>query len=423
MICHYRHGMERARITALADGVVVLLLASSALVEVWSSTAAMSEARGVHTVLTLGFTLPLLFRRRHSVVVLLMVAASSWLQLELGGGLGQPFFAVLIALYAVGAHAGFPQTLAGPAAVALQIAALDIPRLIDGNPADEVLPAWFVLTGTWFFGRWMRHRRRESVLLAERADVAVRDAADRAEQAVSAERARIARELHDLVAHSMGVIVIQSQGAQRSLDNDLEASRSALAAIENTGRDGLAEMRRLLDLLTTAERTPMTPQPGIDELDDLVANVRSAGMPVTLDVEGQPRGLAPGVELAAYRVVQESLTNVLKHAGGAAARVVLRYRPDSIEVEVSNDGLGASTNGSEGHGLVGMQERSPSTAVRWRPVPAARVASGSQHASPTAGTHDSPAGGRRRGARVHRAQHDPRRRARHQRRRLSSPRR
>ena len=189
-------------------------------------------------------TLPLLARRRHATLVLLVVVVATAVQYDLGGGLGQPFFAVALALYSIGAHAPAPQTFLGPALLALQVLAFDVPRLRRGDPVDEVVPAWFVLAGLWGFGRWMRHRRGESAALAQRAQAAEEGAAARAAQAVSDERARIGRELHDLVAHSMGVIVIQAQGAQRALDHDPARTRAALSAIESSGRSGLAELRR-----------------------------------------------------------------------------------------------------------------------------------------------------------------------------------
>lgn len=160
-------------------------------------------------------TLPLLVRRRQPLLVCITVWGASWLQFELGGGLGQPFFAGVLALYAVGAHTGYPEPVLGAAAAGASILAVDVPRLAAGDPVDEVIPLWFLLGGVWAFGRWMRRRRAEAVSLTERAEKAEQDREEQARLAVAEERARIARELHDLVAHSMGVIVIQSQGAQR----------------------------------------------------------------------------------------------------------------------------------------------------------------------------------------------------------------
>ena len=336
----------------------------TAVAQLWvSPPSGLEGGTAVHTVLAAGCTLPLLLRRRYAVAVFATVVASAWVQLELGGGLGQPFFAVAIALYAVGAHASRPWTFAGPAAVALQVLA-DVPRLRDGAPLDEVVPAWFILLGLWGFGRWMRHRARAAAALSERAEAAERDRREEAERAVAEERARIARELHDLVAHSMGVIVIQAQGAQRAMDTSPDQAREALSAIETAGRSGLAEMRRLLGLLTDDDADAGTaPQPTLDEIPDLVAQLqerRDAGRPAR-------RGHRPG---AAGRARADRLPG---GAGGddqrlEACRAGAGRREAALRAGVAGhrghrrrataDGT-SSVNGhdSGSRGLVGMRER------------------------------------------------------------------
>ena len=361
---HYRRCMARARLLTLVDAAVVLTLAVTAIAQVWvAPPAGLVGGASVHTVLAAACTLPLLLRRRYAVAVFVLVVAAAWLQLELGGGLGQPFFAVVIALYAVGAHAAAPWTYLGPATVVLQVLLVDIPRLLDGEPADEVVPAWFILLGIWGFGRWMRHRAKVAVALTERVEAAERDQQAQAARAVAEERARIARELHDLVAHSMGVIVIQAQGAQRALDTSPGQARGALAAIESAGRSGLAEMRRLLGLLTDAEVDPGTaPQPTLQEIPDLVERLEAAGMSVNLHVEGAVRALPAGIELTGYRLVQEATTNALKHAGQVPVGVRLRYGPDCLDIEVTDAGATDGQPPVNGHesgyrGLAGMRER------------------------------------------------------------------
>ncbi len=351
--------MDRASAVKVVDVLVVLLLAASGVAQVWAAAPhALQGGPPVHSALVLLITLPLLVRRRQPLLVCLTVWGASWLQYELGGGLGQPFFAGVLALYAVGAHAGYPETLLGAAAAGASILVIDVPRLAAGDPIDEVVPLWFLLGGVWAFGRWMRRRRAEAVSLTERAERAEQDREEQARLAVAEERARIARELHDLVAHSMGVIVIQSQGAQRILDKDPHATLAALKAIESTGRNGLAEMRRLLGLLTESySGNDASPQPRLERLDELVDQVRSAGLPVDFSIEGSARPLPPGVELAAYRIVQEALTNTLKHAGPASARVTVRYLSEAVEVEIADSGAGTGASHPPGHGLVGMKER------------------------------------------------------------------
>jgi len=218
--------VPRVRMLGLLDVVVVLTLAVSALVQVWTlpSDAALQGGRAAHSVLVAACTLPLLLRRRHALTVFAFVVASAWLQFQLGGELGQPFFAVGLALYAVGAHAPMPSALVGPASVVVQIVLVDVPRLRAGDAVDEVAPAWFILLAGWGFGRWMRHRASEAATLTERAEAAERDRHANAARAVADERARIARELHDLVAHSSACPVcrayssIMSTSSRRSDD-------------------------------------------------------------------------------------------------------------------------------------------------------------------------------------------------------------
>lgn len=354
--------MSRVPILRSAEVALVLALAGSAVVQVHAAPAAeLQGGRALHDALVLAAILPLLVRRGFAVAVFCCTATASVVQFELGGGLGQQYFAILVALYSVGAHARVPATYVAPAAVLAQVL-VDIPRLREGVPWDEVVPAWFMLGGAWALGRWMRHRRDEGTLLSERAEKAERDAEVQARHAVAVERARIARELHDLVAHSMGVIVIQSQGAQRTLADDPERTRRALESIEAAGREGLSEMRRLLELLTDpAIPQDVAPQPSLDGVGELVDRMRDAGIAVDLRVEGARRDLPAGVELAAYRVVQEGLTNALKHARGAAVEVRLVYGPDNVEVAVLDQGPSgapAHEHGQhQGRGLVGMRER------------------------------------------------------------------
>lgn len=355
--------MNRARLLLLLDVIVVAALALTAVAQVWQAPEGDWEGgRAVHTVLIAALTLPLLVRRRFAATVFVTVVAAAWVQFELGGDLGQPFFAAVIGLYSVGAHASAPQTFLGPAAIALQAALVDVPRLRDGDPVDEVVPLWFILFGIWGFGRWMRHRAREALALTERAEAAEQYLQEQAALAVAEERARIARELHDLVAHSMGVIVIQAQGAQRALDTAPEQARAALSSIEGAGRSGMVEMRRLLGLLTTTDADAgTTPQPTLKEIPNLVSQVRDAGLRVELSVEGTVRDLQPGVELTGYRVVQEAMTNVLKHASSSRVEVRIGYGTDCLDIEVRDGGsdspdlAGSAEPG--GRGLVGMRER------------------------------------------------------------------
>ena len=200
--------------------------------------------------------------------------------------------------------------------------------------------------------------------LEERAVLAEAGREEEARRAVTAERTRIARELHDVVAHSVSVMVVQAGAARRVLDKEPDRASEAMASIESTGRQSLNELRRLLGMLREADGTATgrVPQPSIEHVDVLLAQTRDAGLPVTFEVEGEPRSLAPGVDLSAYRIVQEALTNAIKHAGPAHAEVRLCYGTDTLELVVSDDGRGADCdevegNGTSGHGIVGMRER------------------------------------------------------------------
>ena len=181
---------------------------------------------------------------------------------------------------------------------------------------------------------------------------------------MAAERARIARELHDVIAHSVSVMVIQAGAAEQLLAQTPERARGPLAAVQDTGRQTITELRRLLGILRAdGPELSLAPQPGLASLDLLLAEMGQAGLPVQLRVEGQPAPLPPGVDLAAYRVVQEALTNTLRHAGPAHADVLVRYHQHALELEILDDGCGPGprppdrAGGQSGHGLVGMRER------------------------------------------------------------------
>jgi signal transduction histidine kinase len=215
-----------------------------------------------------------------------------------------------------------------------------------------------MLAAAYGVGFALRGQRIQSTVLAQRAERLEREREQKARLAVAEERARIARELHDIVAHAISVIVVQAQAGQRVLEGEQASAREALGTIETTGRQALVEMRRLLGIVRHEDRElALAPRPSLAHLDVLAESVREAGLPVELHVEGNPKPLPPGVDLSAYRIVQEALTNALKHAGPASAQVVVRYRPEGIELEITDDGRGRVDGSEGGHGLVGMRER------------------------------------------------------------------
>ena len=257
---------------------------------------------------------------------------------------------LLLAVYSAAAHTtGARMVIAGALTTALYIV-----NLVGVDPAGvhpETVVFYALLLGSpWVTGRAVRQRRlNERQLEHEKA---------RASAAIVAERARIARELHDVVAHAISVMVLQARGGRRVLQSDPADARDAFATIERTGQQALDEMRRLLGMLRKSdEELALAPQPSLKELGKLVEWVEAAGLPVEVAVEGEPRELPPGLDLSAYRIVQEALTNALRHAGPARARVLLRYGVDNLELEIADDGVGTADHPGPGYGLIGMRER------------------------------------------------------------------
>jgi signal transduction histidine kinase len=245
----------------------------------------------------------------------------------------------------------------------IAVVALGMGGLIATTPAfrhpEELLLEAILWSSAFLLGSTVRrgeHRARE---LGRRAQRLERDREAQARAAVIDERARIARELHDVVAHGVSLMVVQAGGARLLLDDPAGADRvrAHLRAIEHSGRQALDEMRRLLTMLRDDDVVTLEPLPGIDRLDVLVDSAREADVRVRMRIEGEPEALPAGVDLTAYRIVQEALTNVIRHAGPASAEVTVRYGADALELEVVDDGCGSAHANGGGHGLVGMQER------------------------------------------------------------------
>jgi signal transduction histidine kinase len=268
---------------------------------------------------------------------------------------------VLTGCYSAGAYADGRRALRGLAVCLVGMVSV-LSTFPGGFKAGEILWKCAIVTAAWLAGRTVHTRTRlteelhEAALHAEEA----READTRA--AVAEERRRIAREMHDIVAHSVSVLVVQAGGARRILDRDLDRAVEAAERIEDTGRAALLEMCRLLGILSVGEdEAHHAPQPTLEALDALVERARTAGLPVSLRIEGERRALPPGVDLAAYRVIQEAVTNALKHAGAAPTDICVRYGDEGVELAVTNNGPGHRRRHHDlaggGHGLVGMQER------------------------------------------------------------------
>ncbi|MFJ1793750.1 sensor histidine kinase [Kitasatospora griseola] len=260
-------------------------------------------------------------------------------------------------------------------AASLAAGSLTVWRLVPTNDgANDTVTKRVVLAALmttpfvlcWAWGRLTRVRRAYLVELEDRAARLERERDAQAQVAVAAERARIARELHDVVAHNVSVMIVQADGAAYVMDTSPQQTKEALGTIASTGRQALAEMRRLLGVLRTADTTgEYVPQPGVEELPELLEQVRTAGLPVEFAATGEVRELPRGLELTVYRIVQEALTNVRKHGGpGASAKVAVDFRDGDLEVLVEDDGRGSTreqltAGGTDGlgHGLIGMRER------------------------------------------------------------------
>ena len=268
----------------------------------------------------------------------------------------QPFVALTLVAYSVGSrHEG---RLWAPAALAVAAAPLFVVAVVHGQSAGNAIPNYVWLLAAWTVGRTVRSWRRKSLAL-EHANRQLDEQRElQAQAAVTVERGRIARELHDVVAHNVSMMVVQAGAAERVLEGAQPHVRNALEAIARTGRQTVDEMRTLLGVLReTNDPTALKPQPGLAELDRLVDGVRTAGLAVTLRVEGDPRELPQALDVSAFRIVQEALTNTMKHAGPAAADVVVRYEPTAVTLEVRDSGIGTANGHGTGHGLVGMRER------------------------------------------------------------------
>ena len=304
--------------------------------------------------------LPLLGRRRFPFAapasVWLLGAALSFLDGRLIVFTASALVAGMAAAFLLGNLRDTVQARTG-LAVVLSGAAIVVYNDPNHAPGDFIfIPVLFATA--WLAGFALRERAAQAEAAEERATQAEREREAAARIAVAEERARIARELHDIVAHAVSVMVLQVGAVRHKLPQTLEEDRDALTGVEQAGRTALAEMRRLLGAMRRdGEDLELTPQPGLGSLDSLLEEVGRAGLPVQLHVDGDPFPLPRGIDLSAYRIVQEGLTNVLKHARASHADVTVRYASDELQIEVHDDGEGRSTDDGVGHGLVGVRER------------------------------------------------------------------
>jgi signal transduction histidine kinase len=363
----------------ITDGAIALFLSALALVLLWYRWEFSQPVHpAVAVVFTLAVILPLTLRRRFPLVVLLVITAllNYYRLLDIPEGTATAY-ALLLALFGAGAYGSRRwRTWARGISVA-SVAAFLIYLLFIRLPTDTSLFSYeenqvlgwlatillnlFLFGAAWWGGDIFRKlREREQELKAQTVQLEIeRD--ENARRAILDERVRIARELHDVVAHHVSVMGIQAGAARRILPKQPEKVREALSLIESSSRQAVAEMHRLLGFLRQGKQADKpTPQPGLKQLNLLISEMQEAGLPVTVNIKGNERDLSSSTDLSAYRIIQESLTNVLKHAGPAEAIVTVRYDDKAIELEITDNGKGATPVQLQkplGRGLIGMHER------------------------------------------------------------------
>lgn len=335
----------------LADALIAAAFAAASIAEAIVSDTARPPV--VHALIAAPAMAALAWRRRFPIGVAVTVILAN---LAINP---QDQFSTLLAIvlvgFTVGAECEPPRARLGLAVLALPFLGVSV---AEGLEPSDIAAAIVFLGGPWTVGSVFRQRSHRAAEAIERAARLERDRAVETAAAAADERARIARELHDIVSHSISVIAIQTQAVRRRLGPGQEQEANDLAAVETTARQALAEMRRLFGVLRAETDSPaLAPQPGLGELERLLDQVRASGLPVELEIEGEPAELPPGVDLAAYRIVQEGLTNTLRHARAAGAAVRLSYGDGEIEVVVQDDGAGPNGSVGGGHGLVGIRER------------------------------------------------------------------
>jgi signal transduction histidine kinase len=366
-----RHVRTRRLLSARASGLspsrLDVVLAAAVTVGLvaytWASEGA-PPASAAGTALAAFMGAGIWVRRRAPVAAGVTIAGAGGLYELILGQAGVVLLApALLAFYSIGAYAPLPRAAVG---LGLAYALTFLGDVGESRSLSDwlenVVFAGLVAGSVWAGGVAVRTSRRRTGQLADLAAQLEREREEKARLAVAAERARIARELHDVVAHAISVIAVQAGSGRHTLKADPDGANEAFGAIESTARQALVEMRRLLGLLREGnEPVTAAPLPGIDSHAHLIEQARGAGLTVSLDVEGEPRALPAGIDLAAYRILQEALTNVRKHSPGGRAAVRLRYGARDLEIEVRDHGASAGASASSveggGHGLIGMRER------------------------------------------------------------------
>jgi signal transduction histidine kinase len=326
----------------------------------------VSTPTAVLALFVIAVAAPVAWRRRLPLSATAVAVAASWVTPT---SLDVPMFefgALMVLCYSLGAYAVLWRAILGLTSVLSLFVigwALDQAHHTGSHRPQDLVWISVVFGGSWGLGLLGQRRRIRANLIEARADQLEVERDEQARRAVTEERSRIARELHDAVAHSVSVMVVQAGAAQELLDIDADRVRSSLTAIQETGSQAVLELRRLLGILRTEdEDVLMHPQPGLGTLDSLIEQANTAGLSVTARVGGTPHPIPAGIDLCAYRVVQEALTNAIKHAPGARAEVCLTYARDALDIDIHDNGAEAmpaseQSRSGTGHGLIGMRER------------------------------------------------------------------
>lgn len=347
-----------------ADWLMVASLLVLSWFEIWVEPIFQTGMPGPRVPLTLlaALTLVSLLARRAFPLTVLTVMCMGSLAVGIVGDSDQSSFLLLLGLligtYSLAAHATPQNALVGAAVVAITAIVLSSVTFEQQTLIDAVVPGLF-LGAAWVVGKEVHHQRQRAREMAEHTALIARTSRLEVHAAVVAERTRIARELHDVVAHAISVMGIQASAARRTLAPGQEAQQAALLDVERLGREALEEMQRMLGVLRAEEDGEgKHPLPNLTQLSALAADARTAGLAVDID-EGpaELHLLPPGVQLTAYRIVQEALTNVRKHAPGSAVRITLTRGPAGLEIAIADNGVGAISEPKAGNGLIGMRER------------------------------------------------------------------
>jgi len=334
--------------------LALALLGAAVIVAVVAAVVRHSTQPLLVSLLAALVPLPLAWRHRWPVPVFCLVALGGLIRGDASGILVVSF---LIAAYSLGAYG---ERIPSLIAILVMAPLVTVGQNRTPTGLITVVPLSILLSIIWFVGQTIQSRERRTAALAGEVARLERGQAEATRAALAAERRRIARELHDVVTHNVSVMVVQAGAARHVMQIAPEQAREALLAVEATGREALTELRHLLGLLSheDGEGDALAPQPGAEQIPALVQRTRDAGLLVTLRITGEPHALPQGVNLAVYRIVQEALTNALKHSGMACAEVLLVYQPTGLTVNVADEGVGDAANtGMAGRGLVGMRER------------------------------------------------------------------